>query len=96
MEGRKKELDKGFKNAPNPFVGKKKPTQTKKFVKPDPSKKVNCREDRPIRMNPTGKYNLNFIDWDNEFDRIMSADVDDLPPGQSPIYGMNMDTFMKI
>ena len=29
--------------------------------------------DRPIKMNPTGKYNLNFIDWNNEYDRIASS-----------------------
>jgi hypothetical protein len=24
----------------------------------------------PVKLNPTGKYNLNFIDWDNEWERV--------------------------
>ena len=24
----------------------------------------------PVKMNPSGKYNLNFIDWDNEWERV--------------------------
>ena len=26
--------------------------------------------DRPIRPNPSGKYNLDFIDWNNEWERV--------------------------
>lgn len=26
--------------------------------------------DKPIKFNPTGKYNLNFIDWQNEWENI--------------------------
>ena len=25
----------------------------------------NYNMDRPIKFNPKGKYNLDFIDWDN-------------------------------
>ncbi len=28
------------------------------------------RDDRPIKFNPKGKYNLNFIDWNNEWERV--------------------------
>ena len=34
-----------------------------KFERPDPSKKQDCREDQPIKVNPKGQYNLNFIDF---------------------------------
>ncbi len=27
-------------------------------------------DERVVKLNPTGKYNLNFIDWDNEAERI--------------------------
>ena len=27
-------------------------------------------DERPIKMNPRGKYNLNFIDWDNEWEAV--------------------------
>jgi Ring finger domain len=30
--------------------------------------------DRPIKFNPTGQYNLNFVDWTNEFERIIEDD----------------------
>lgn len=26
---------------------------------------------RPVKLNPTGKYNLNFIDWQNEYEAIL-------------------------
>lgn len=32
--------------------------------------------DRPIKMNPNGKYNLNFIDWQNEWQNVADADYD--------------------
>lgn len=32
--------------------------------------------DRPVKFNPTGKYNLNFIDWQNEYEAIIDADYD--------------------
>ena len=25
---------------------------------------------RPIKYNPSGKYNLDFIDWNNEWERV--------------------------
>ena len=49
--------------------------------------------DTPIKVNPTGKYNLNFIDWNNEWDRIMERDLDTY---DSPIPGMDNETFEKI
>jgi len=39
---------------------------------------------RPIKFNPNGKYNLDFIDWDNEYEAIIDYDSDEedktLPP----------------
>ena len=32
--------------------------------------------DRPIKYNPKGQYNLNFIDWQNEWQNIADADYD--------------------
>ena len=93
----KKGFDDTFKPSKhNPFAKGKPKAEPKKFYKPDPSKKVDCREDRPIKMNPSGKYNLNFIDWQNEFDAVMDCDPDDLEPGESPIYGMDIETFNAI
>ena len=44
-------------------------------------------------MNPNGKYNLNFIDWNNEYDAIISRDANSY---ESPIYGMSDETYSKI
>ena len=33
--------------------------------------------DRPIKFNPTGKYNLDFIDWENECENIGNFDSDE-------------------
>ena len=27
-------------------------------------------DNRPIKFNPKGKYNLDFIDWNNEWERV--------------------------
>jgi len=27
-------------------------------------------DDRPVKFNPTGQYDLNFIDWNNEWNVI--------------------------
>ena len=50
-------------------------------------------DDTPIKVNPSGKYNLNWIDWNNEWDRIMDRDTDTY---DSPIDGMDNATFEKI
>ena len=45
--------------------------------------------DRPIKFNPTGKYNLDFIDWDNEYENIGNFDSDEdkhLPLEESNYY----------
>lgn len=47
--------------------------------------------DVPIKINKTGKYNLNFIDWNNEWESVMSADPDNIK--ESPIPGMSRETF---
>ena len=46
-------------------------------------------------MNPTGKYNLNFIDYENEFDAYCEAD-EAIKRGEDPIYGMSIETFEAI
>ena len=60
---------------------------------PDPSKKERITEDTPIKINTSGKYNLNFIDWNNEWEAIMDRDMDSYT---SPIFGMDNETFEKI
>lgn len=34
---------------------------------------VESQDSRPIRMNPNGQYNLNFVDWNNEWERAYEA-----------------------
>lgn len=46
-----------------------------------------------MKINPSGKYNLNFIDWNNEYDAIISRDAHSY---ESPIYGMSDETYSKI
>lgn len=59
--------------------------------------------DRPIRSS--GAYNLNFIDWDNEFDHICNSNynwnTDDnncffFHLEESPIDGMTIEIFNSI
>ena len=91
-------MDKTFKpSAYSPFEKQPAAPQklVKKYSKPDPSKKQNCAEDRPIKLNPTGQYNLNFIDWENEFDAVMDAD-ENIMNGDDPLYGMDVETFDAI
>ena len=57
---------------------------------PDPSKKQRITEDMPIKVNKSGQYNLNFIDWHNEYDRILDRDPNTF---ESPIEGMDSITF---
>ena len=45
----------------------------------------------PIKTS--GSYNLNFIDWNNEWDRILDRDPNTY---ESPIQGMDNETFEKI
>ena len=74
----------------NPFAEKPNKPKVKKFERPDPSKKVDCGPNRPIRVNKTGKYNLNFIDWDNEWETVAMADE---YTNESPIPGMSNEMF---
>ncbi len=32
-------------------------------------------DNRPIRPNKNGKYNLNFIDWNNEWERVSEVEL---------------------
>ena len=50
-------------------------------------------EDTPIRANPTGQYNLNFIDWDNEWESVYDRDPYKY---ESPIEGIDSATFEAI
>ena len=53
--------------------------------------------DRPIKFNPKGKYDLNFIDWQNEYEAVMDCDYDgENPPEESPISGMDPATFHQL
>ena len=67
--------------------------KAKKYALPDPSKKQNCAEDRPIKLNPTGQYNLNFVDWNNEHEAILDADPYSY---ESPIHGMSNEVYAQI
>ena len=45
--------------------------------------------DRPIKPTSNGKYNLNFIDWQNEYENIIDCEYDgENAPAVSPIHGM--------
>ena len=68
-------------------------TRERKYARPDPSIKKIITEDTPIRSNPTGQYNLNFIDWDNEWEAILDREPDTY---ESPIVGMDSETFEAI
>lgn len=53
--------------------------------------------DRPIKFNPKGKYNLNFIDWQNQWQNVVDAQYDGTQaPEKSPIYGMSAEQFHKL
>ena len=89
-------VEDGYESIENPFAkkldyGKPKP---KLYEKPDPSKKVICRDDMPIKVNKTGQYNLNFIDWNNEWEAVLSQDPNDFKT--SPIDGMSRETYERI
>ena len=49
----------------------------------------------PVKFNPTGKYNLNFIDWDNEWERVFEYQSINYNPGEqgAPIEGMDIEVF---
>ena len=90
------DFDQTFKPTANPFARKPNAPPVKKvrqYALPDPSKKQAITNDTPIKVNPTGQYNLNFIDWNNEWERVMERD---LTTFESPIYGMDDNTFEKI
>jgi hypothetical protein len=54
-------------------------------------------QDRPIKFNPTGKYNLDFIDYQNEYERIIESQYDyENAPKESPIYGMSSEKFHEL
>ena len=36
--------------------------------------KNKTKMDRPITGNADGKYNMNFVDWTNEWERIVEDD----------------------
>lgn len=67
--------------------------KARQYELPDPSKKKVISQDTPIRVNPTGQYNLNFIDWNNEWEAVMDRDQTSF---ESPIQGMSSETFEAI
>ncbi|CAD8132717.1 unnamed protein product [Paramecium octaurelia] len=53
--------------------------------------------DRPIKMNPSGKYNLDFIDWNNEWAAVYTNGYrHDGKMDQCPIQGMSLETFNRL
>ena len=64
-------------------------------MKLDTSKKQNCGENRPIKMGKNRKYNLSFIDWDNEFNAVYGGESES-NENLSKIKGMSMEIFMAI
>ena len=88
-----------FTKTDNPFAeeqrirGGKKVQNVKQYARPDPSKKQVITQDTPIKVNPTGQYNLNFIDWDNEWETVLDRNEND---NTSPIYGMSNEVFEAI
>ena len=52
--------------------------------------------DRKVEIK-RGQYNLNFIDWQNEYENIIdSGYTGEEAPEQSPIYGMSSNTFHQL
>ena len=49
----------------------------------------------PIRGGKDGKYNLNWLDDQNEYRQIVSAE-EHIAKGESPIFGMDLETFQAI
>lgn len=47
-----------------------------------------------IKGTTDGKYNLHFIDWDNEWEHAM--DYQYSTHNECPIYGMSIDTFERL
>ena len=79
----------------NDVFDEDKPYQPK-YVRPDPFGKRNiCREDMPIGGAKDGKYNLNWVDDQNEQKQILAAE-DAIAKGVSPIYGMDFETYKNI
>ncbi|KAL4480285.1 hypothetical protein ABPG74_020801 [Tetrahymena malaccensis] len=55
-------------------------------------------DDRPIKGNPTGKYNMDFIDWNNEWSNVYDNFdfTTDHQNQQCPIFGMSKETFLRL
>ncbi|KRX05189.1 hypothetical protein PPERSA_06823 [Pseudocohnilembus persalinus] len=53
-------------------------------------------DDRPIKGNQTGKYNMDFIDWQNEYSNIYSNYDPNNQDDDCPIYGMDKQTFVRL
>ena len=47
-------------------------------------------------MGKNGKYNLNFIDWNNEFNAVYGGESESDDENLSKIKGMSMEIFMAI
>ena len=69
------------------------PIFQKKYEKPKFWEKQVCREDMPIKAK--GTYNLNWIDDQNEYNKILQAE-EAIAKGECPIYGMDIETFQDI
>ena len=87
---------------PNDFLGTNNPygDDQNEFVpqynKPNPfEKRKNCGEDQPVGGGKDGKYNLNWIDDQNELNAVFKAD-EAIANHESPIFGMDFETFKDI
>lgn len=50
-----------------------------------------------MKFNPTGKYNLNFIDWDNEWERVFEyQSLNFNYSNGAPIDGMDIHVFEQL
>ena len=49
----------------------------------------------PVKGGPNGQYNLNWIDAQNEYKHLISAE-EHIAKNESPIYGMDLETFVAI
>jgi hypothetical protein len=47
-------------------------------------------------VNQNGMYNLNFIDWDNEFEAALEMQNGYGSEEECPIEGMDMETYQAI
>jgi hypothetical protein len=53
-------------------------------------------DNRPIKINKSGKYNLNFIDWDNEYQNIIDSGHNMDPNDINRMFFINFNIFNNV